>query len=64
MKIDKVKVVSSSPSVPRPSHCSLWPVSVGEQQAVRLEEEEERRSGTGGGVGCQTQKAAIPLSES
>lgn len=30
-KIDKVKVVSSS--VPRPSHCSVWPVSIGSPRA-------------------------------
>lgn len=42
MEIDKVKVVSSS--VPRPSHCSLWPVSVGSRQA-------ERAGGRGGGEG-------------
>lgn len=46
MKIDKVKVVSSS--VPRPSHCSLWPVSVGSQRA-----EWAGGKGVGGGLGQQ-----------
>lgn len=42
-KIDKVKVVSSS--VPRPSYCLLWPVSVGSQQAERAGEGSYSRDG-------------------